>query len=232
MNPDFANSRWRVILHLGLSLGAGIWVWAMLIGGGFSQAQECPQTAIPTGPDRRYLPLQDGTVYDESTGLMWKQCPEGTGGIGCAMGEALRLRFQEADHLARESRFAGHADWRLPTRVELRSLLRRGCYGMAIDSQTFPRTPPGRFWTAEPAGFYPDSAWTLDFRTGHLGYGTRWDLGYVRLVRDAPACTPARPATCLPYSDREAEPHGRTEGQGEILPSDEPRLPTRPLEIK
>ncbi|QIK39111.1 DUF1566 domain-containing protein [Caldichromatium japonicum] len=204
----------------------------MLLNGGLIRAQECTEGTGAPIPDPRYLPLQDGTVYDGHTGLMWKQCPEGTGGIGCAMGEALRLRFKDADALAHESRFAGHADWRLPTRVELRSLLRRGCYGMVIDSVTFPRTPPGRFWTADPAGFYPDSAWTLDFRTGHLGYGMPRDLGYIRLVRDAPGCTPGRPATCLPYPDREAEPHDRTEGEGDGASVETPASPLRSLDVK
>lgn len=207
-------------------------LWALSLGCAAAQAQECDETAGAPVPDPRYVPLQDGTVYDEKTGLMWKQCPEGTGGIGCAIGKPILLSFKDAQALAQGSRFAGHADWRLPTRTELRSLLRRGCYGMAIDGVTFPRTPPGRFWTADPAGFYPESAWTLDFRTGHLGYGTPRDLGYVRLVRDAPACTPARPATCLPHADREAERQASPQMQLEEPAPDIPPEPLRPMEVK
>lgn len=227
MKPSLTIPLWVNSWQAGLRLWLRGWGCALLLGGGAIQAQECADTTGAPIPDPRYIPLQDGTVYDERTGLMWKQCPEGSGGIGCAMGEALRLSFKEAEERARESRFAGHADWRLPSRGELRSLLRRGCYGMAIDSVAFPRTPPGRFWTAELAGFYPGSAWMLDFRTGHLGYGMRQDLGYVRLVRDAPGCTPARPETCLPHADRETEPHGRTEVQGEAM--DGPRVHPAPL---
>ncbi|WP_246172796.1 DUF1566 domain-containing protein [Thermochromatium tepidum] len=179
-------------------------------------AQDCVDWDAAPMPEPHYIPIQDGTVYDHSTGLMWKQCPEGSGGVGCAMGEPQTFRLEEARWRARDSRFAGYADWRLPTQDELRSLLRRRCHGLGIDSVTFPRTPAGYFWTSDPATYYPDSAWTLDFRRGHLGYGTSRDAFYVRLVRDAGSCSPARPATCLPHAERTLEPHdGREPGMEE-----------------
>lgn len=155
-------------------------------------------------PDPRYILIQNGTVYDRSTGLMWKQCPEGAAGIGCTIGEPQAFKLEEVKRRAREWRFAGYADWRLPTQDELRSLLVRRCYGVGIDGVTFPRTPAGRFWTSDPATYYPDSAWTLDFRHGHLGYGTKRDVFYARLVRDADACSPEQPATCLPHPGSES----------------------------
>jgi hypothetical protein len=174
---------------------------------GMATAQECVDWDAAPMPDPRYVSIQNGTVYDQRTGLMWKQCPEGAAGIGCAAGEPQTFKLEDAKRRAREWRFAGYADWRLPTQDELRSLLLRRCYGVGIDGVTFPRTPAGRFWTSDPATYYPDSAWTLDFRRGHLGYGTKRDAFYARLVRDAEACSPARPATCLPYSERRLESH-------------------------
>ncbi|MGQ9660388.1 MAG: Lcl C-terminal domain-containing protein [Thermochromatium sp.] len=167
-------------------------------------------------PDPRYIPIQNGTVYDQNTGLMWKQCPEGAAGIGCTIGEPLPLTLEEAKRRARDWHFAGYVDWRLPTLDELRSLLVRRCYGVGIDSVTFPRTPAGHFWTSDPASYYPGSAWTLDFRLGHLGYGTPRDAFYVRLVRDAEACSPVYPATCLPHGERHLESlDGRTPTPGD-----------------
>jgi hypothetical protein len=185
------------------------WLFAMpmVLLVGVATAQECIDSGSAPMPDPRYIPIQNGTVYDQRTGLMWKQCPEGAGGVGCAAGEPQAFKLGEAKRRAREWRFAGYADWRLPSQDELRSLLQRRCYGVDIDSVNFPRTPAGRFWTSDPATYYPDSAWTLDFGHGHLGYGTKRDAFYVRLVRDAEACSPARPATCLPYSERRLEPH-------------------------
>ncbi|MTW21140.1 DUF1566 domain-containing protein [Allochromatium palmeri] len=179
----------------------------LVLSVGVAIAQVCVDSESAPMPDPRYVPIQNGTVYDQRTGLMWKQCPEGVAGIGCAVGELQAFKLDEAKRRAREWRFAGYADWRLPNQDELRSLLQRRCYGVDIDSVTFPRTPAGPFWTSDPATYYPDSAWTLDFGRGHLGYGTTRDAFYVRLVRDAEACSPARPATCLPYSERRLEPH-------------------------
>lgn len=200
----------------GLKAGKGrvrlLFIPAALLAG-MAVAQECVDWDAAPIPDSRYIQIQNGTVYDRSTGLMWKQCPEGAAGVGCTMGEPQAFKLDEAKRRVREWRFAGYADWRLPTQDELRSLLVRRCYGVGIDGVTFPRTPAGRFWTSDPATYYPDSAWTLDFRRGHLGYGTKRDAFYVRLVRDAEACSPERPATCLPYSERRLEPHdGREPG--------------------
>ena len=181
---------------------------------GLALAQGCSDSGSAAMPDARYIALQNGTVYDQRTGLMWKQCPEGAAGIGCTAGEPLLLTLEEARRRAREWRFAGHADWRLPSQEELRSLLQGRCYGVDIDSYTFPRTPAGHFWTDDPASYYPGSAWMLDFGHGHLGYGTRRDRGYARLVREAGACSPVRPETCLPHSERLVEPHDAAEESG------------------
>jgi hypothetical protein len=191
----------------------------LVLSVGVAAAQECVDSGSAPMPDPRYVPIQNGTVYDQRTGLMWKQCPEGAAGSGCTAGEPQAFKLEEAKRRAREWRFAGYADWRLPNQDELRSLLQRRCHGVDIDGVTFPRTPAGRFWSSDPATYYPDSAWTLDFGRGHLGYGTRRDAFYVRLVRDAEACSPVRPATCLPYSERRLEPHDGpepgTEGRDE-----------------
>lgn len=176
-----------------------------------ADARECQDEALPDMPSPRFVVIQNGTVKDATTGLMWKQCVEGLAGIGCTRGEAAPLSWQAAMRRARTSRFGGHADWRLPDRDELMSLLQRRCHGLDIDGVAFPNTPPGRFWSATPATYYPGSAWRVHFGTGDMDYGTKRQSAYVRLVRDAHACTPVRPSTCLPHEDRLYEPHGSVE---------------------
>ena len=181
-------------------------------------ARDCGDTEAANIPDPRYILIQNGTVKDVVTGLMWKQCVEGTGGIGCVVGMPMRLGWEDGLERARSSRFAGYADWRLPDQTELQSLLQRRCHGLDIDGVIFPRTPASRFWSANPASYYPGSAWTLDFRNGDLGYGTARESAYVRLVRDAEACSPAKPSSCFPHEDRLYEPHGGIE---ELEPNQE-----------
>lgn len=186
-------------------------------------AEPCGSDPDAPMPDRRYIQIQDGTVLDTRTGLLWKACAEGAAGLGCADGSSDRFRWQGALHRARDSRFAGHSDWRLPSRHELLSLLQSRCYGLEIDGVNFPNTPPERFWTSTPATYYPGSAWTVHFADGSIGYGTKQDSAYVRLVRDSDACTPARPENCQSDEDRLYDPHGSVDElpPGEDAPQSE-----------
>jgi hypothetical protein len=173
--------------------------------------QDCGDQGPLLAPDARYVVIQNGTVKDQTTGLMWKLCAEGLSGFGCAEGAPLKMRWAAASRHAGSSRFAGYADWRLPDREELLSLLQRRCHGNDIDGVTFPNTPASPFWSATPASYYPGSAWRVHFGNGSIDYGTRKDTAYVRLVRDAAACNPVTPGSCLPDEDRLYEPHGAVE---------------------
>lgn len=176
-----------------------------------ASAQDCREGGGPDMPSPGLIVIQNGTVKDEATGLMWKQCAEGLGGIGCARGGADTLSWKSALGRGRSSRFAGYSDWRLPDREELLSLIQRRCQGMDIDGVAFPNTPPGWFWSSTPATYYPGSAWRVHFGNGNIDYGIKSDSAFVRLVRDARACSPVTPSTCLPHEDRLYEPHGSVE---------------------
>lgn len=179
---------------------------------GTAAARECGDRGRANIPDARYIVIQNGTVRDQATGLMWKQCAEGLSGVGCVLGRpAMLLTWTEAQRRARNSGAGGYADWRLPDREELLSLLQRRCHGMDIDGVSFPNTPHGRFWSATPASYYPGSAWRVHFGNGNIDYGIQKESAYVRLVRDADACTPVTPGTCLSHEDRLYEPHGSVE---------------------
>ncbi|MBK1724722.1 DUF1566 domain-containing protein [Thiocystis violacea] len=178
-------------------------------------ARECDEASPSDMPNARYIVIQNDTVQDQTTGLMWKQCAEGLGGVGCAQGEATTLSWKGALRRGRSSTFAGYSDWRLPDREELLSLLQRRCRGMDIDGVNFPNTPAAQFWSSTPASYYPGSAWRVHFGNGDIDYGTKGDSAYVRLVRDAQACSPVRPGTCLPHENRLYEPHGSVEELGE-----------------
>lgn len=177
-----------------LQLPLGLLLLAQTMRPAILLAQECEGPVEI--PDARYLAARDGTVKDRATGLMWKQCPEGLSGVGCAVGEALAFNWNYAIDQGVDAVFAGYSDWRLPTRTELMSLLLRRCYGVDIDVANFPNTPADYFWTSTPAPYYADSAWAVHFGTGIPDYGTGRDAAYVRLVRDSAACSPANLGPC------------------------------------
>jgi hypothetical protein len=73
--------------------------------------------------------------------------------------------------------------WRLPTKIELESILDDTRTNPAIDPAVFPGTPTQLFWTASPDVSTPGNAWYVAFNSGNV-YSNRVSSGYrVRCVR-------------------------------------------------
>ena len=96
-----------------------------------------------------YTANADGTVSDDVTGLTWEGTVDGT-------------RYMQAD--AKNHCAAKGAGWRLPTRLELVSLVdfTVAAPGPTIDP-IFANAPPEVFWTSSP--YYGDvgDAWYVGF---------------------------------------------------------------------
>jgi hypothetical protein len=77
----------------------------------------------------------------------------------------------------------GGAGWRLPTRIELITIVDYGQQDPAIERTAFPMTPAEEFWTASPFGGDPTNLWTVDFLTGILNTANDTMTRRVRCVR-------------------------------------------------
>lgn len=79
--------------------------------------------------------LRRKTAVDAITGLMWQR----------ATSAPLKLRAFK--RYCRRLRLAGHRDWRVPSLLELASLLDFGRLNPSVDVRAFPRTSAGWYWT-------------------------------------------------------------------------------------
>ncbi len=116
----------------------------------------------------RFVPTGPGLVTDSATGLLWP-VDAGLGGFPMPWAEALAF----AAGLARDGAL-GRADWRLPNRRELRSLV---SYGQARPSlplgHPFRNVFAGWHWTSTTAAPAPAYAWYVHFEGGRMFYGRK-----------------------------------------------------------
>jgi hypothetical protein len=121
-----------------------------------------------------------GTVTDNVTDLMWQQTPTTSGGVKYpTFTEAAAATFCASMTLG------GFQDWRLPTAIELDSLLDYNIAhpGPVINATAFPSTPAGVFWTSTVVPGGSGAYWAADFSYGYtetFGGATPY---YVRCVR-------------------------------------------------
>jgi hypothetical protein len=101
----------------------------------------------------------DRTVTDSLTGLMWQRDP---GPMG--------LDWTAAVNYCPTSTVGGHTDWRLPTIIELASLIDSSYDTYAAPVFAFASTTATQFWSSTPmAGTAYD--YVVEFADGHVdGY--------------------------------------------------------------
>jgi hypothetical protein len=152
-----------------------------------------------TGQDGAYSKLRSytnngSTVTDNVTGLEWQKCSAGQSGSDCSGGSAATYNWYQAFGEAN----AGYnpdgainvcgalgADWRLPTKKELITLVNYGIPypGPTINTAYFPNTESSGYWSSTTGAGYPGNAWLVDFHYGGVYYGYKYYGDYVRCVR-------------------------------------------------
>ena len=112
-------------------------------------------------------------VIDNSTGLMWQDNSDA---------KEIKKDWQGAIDYCEDLTFASFSDWRLPTRMELKSIVDYGRYNPAIDS-TFQNIQSSYYWSSSRNVSNTDSAWLVDFYDGNGNWGHKSGSNYVRCVR-------------------------------------------------
>lgn len=145
-------------------------------GGTCGTANEWALWPVPPEKPVDYSTTPD-TATDSVTGLVWQRVPPTT-------------TYSRADAVAycETLDLGGRTDWRLPTRIELLSILDSTSTKPAINSTVFTGTPTSglgsMFWTSTPDAVYGAGfGWMVDFRYGQTNGGATATTTYgVRCV--------------------------------------------------
>lgn len=160
----------------------GLWL------AGVNALAQCHETLAHSFDSTSAILINDGTVFDQRTGLMWMRCSlgrkwqDGT----CMEDHALAARFTWGDALVQSEKFeyANYNDWRLPNKNELESIVERRCYDPAVDTEVFPNTQVIGYWTNSANNFNEAFAWAINFANGDHVTTRRTNLLAVRLMRE------------------------------------------------
>lgn len=122
-----------------------------------------------------------GYVVDNVTGLWWQQPID----VANKQNKSCSAGCSQADATTycTNLTLGGHTDWRLPTRIELASIVDYTVDNPAINGTYFPTTPPDYFWTSAAYVPAPGSAWYVYFSDGSANAGTAAATFRVRCVR-------------------------------------------------
>ena len=119
--------------------------------------------------------LQPLSVVDPDTGLEWE-----------AAGSVKEIIWFDTDNYCdqlNQKNFAGHSDWRIPTRVEL--------YTLVVDAEHDPCIKPlpgiecksSNYWSSTTYAVGTSGAWNVNFSNGGVYVGSKSNSYHVRCVR-------------------------------------------------
>jgi hypothetical protein len=112
--------------------------------------------SLADAPPGRYAVAAD-TVNDTRTGLTWQRKVAFDGSY----------TLEEARAYCSGLVLGGFSDWRLPSKLELESLVDDTRGDPAIDTLAFPGTPAALFWTSTTSADSVESAWYVAFGSGY-----------------------------------------------------------------
>ncbi len=116
---------------------------------------------------------------DNVTGLIWEV--KTTANMDATMTWASAATYAGTANSA--GLCGSHSGWRVPTRRELLSIVHRGSYRPAIDTNYFPNTASWSYWSSDISAPSSASVWSVKFDVGNTYAHFQGDDDYVRLVR-------------------------------------------------
>ncbi len=115
----------------------------------------------------------DGTISDNNTKLMWQQQDDNS-----------KFNYSNAISHCNSLSYAGYADWRLPYKKELISIIDFGRSDPAIDTTKFLNAKSSTYWTSTVYFYSSSYAWNVPFKSGGFGAATQNTQLYALCVRN------------------------------------------------
>ncbi|MBH1989376.1 MAG: DUF1566 domain-containing protein, partial [Myxococcaceae bacterium] len=115
---------------------------------------------------------------DQMTGLQWQK-----------VGSAPASNWTAAQAYCADLFESGFGDWRLPTHIELQTLVdyTMDCAGPSVDLNFFPGTQSSYYWSSDALQGYPGSAWWVSYGSGAYYAGLVCSQGYSIACPSVPA---------------------------------------------
>jgi hypothetical protein len=128
----------------------------------------------------------DRVVRDKVNKLDWQGCVAGLSGADCSAGAAETYTWKNALAYCQGLSYGGSSDWRLPSRVELQSIVDQRRSNPPSDPVMFPATPTDFFWSSSSYAGDSRSAWYVSFISGYVTFNDKGNANGVRCVRSGP----------------------------------------------
>jgi hypothetical protein len=108
------------------------------------------------------------TVLDHATSLEWQGSADGLAGDWFEATSATAMPWRNALAYCEGLSWAGQTDWRLPSVVELTSIVDDHSFFPAIDTTAFPGAPSQDFWSSSSVATDASYAWYIHFMNGYV----------------------------------------------------------------
>lgn len=144
-------------------------------------------------------------VTDTVTGLTWQRDSD-----------ARSFTWAEAKQYCACWSADGSTGWRLPSRIELVSLVDWTASSPSLDARAFPGTPSENFWTSSPVTIDPGLGYLVFFLNGHTTYS---DMEYAYRARCVRGSQPALPERYVLASGSVLDTQTGLTWQQEVPPS-------------
>jgi hypothetical protein len=140
--------------------------------------------APKSSPDRFQVSADGQEVLDQDTRLIWRRCLEGMRyEAGRCLGEPQALAWSQGVDWAKAVSLPT-TSWRMPTMMELTSVIDMNRHGAPVDPVLFPDTPRVYVWSATVNERTPSHAWVMFYANGYMMSAQQSISYFVRLVRE------------------------------------------------